>query len=119
MSCNALNLQFILLFYIAMLHIEMYDVFISVYNAAQEFQFYTPVYYNYNKVWYRAEGQSSIMFQVQACSDAYVGLFDQYMIEMAYEIAIGETSNTMSSIRRTILLDTKNQVNFLHFMNLD
>lgn len=55
--------------------------------------------YNYNQHYYRIGQQTSITFQVQACNDAHIVLFDHYQGLAAYEIVIGGHGNTLSFVR--------------------
>lgn len=68
--------------------------------------------YPYSAYWYRIGEQKAIVFQVQACGNAYVGLFNQHQAELSYEFLIGGNSNTRSSISRQ--LEIKHEVSLIH-----
>jgi hypothetical protein len=55
--------------------------------------------YNYDQHYYRVGSQTSIKFEVQACNDAHVVMFDHYQGLAAYEIVIGGHGNTLSFLR--------------------
>jgi hypothetical protein len=87
-------------------------------STAQEVQLSSGTQYSYASFWYRVGAQTSLTFEVQACSNAFVGLFDQHMVEMAYEVSIGGDLNTMSSIRRARVLETKYEVKLFRYVSV-
>ena len=83
----------------------------KIFLAVQVAMFNTSTTYSYTSAWYHAGSKKKyVTFKVQACHDAHVALFDQFMLDIAYEIVIGGSGNSLSAIRRTRLLDNKVQV---------
>lgn len=74
------------------------------------YELYTSNSYTYNNYRYRVGAKTYVTFHVRACNDAHVALFDEYMLDIAYEIVIGGSVNTISAIRRTRQQDNKVQV---------
>lgn len=60
---------------------------------------YTSDQYDYGQHYYRIGQQTSMTFQVQACNDAHVVMFDHYLGIAAYEIVIGGHGNLLSFLR--------------------
>ena len=87
---------------------------VSIFNCnavlAITYELYTSNIYTYNKYWYRVGAKTYVAFKVKACNDAHVALFDEYMLDLAYEIVLGGSGNTISAIRRTRLQENKVQV---------
>lgn len=81
--------------------------------SARVFQLHTTDEYNYQQHYFRVGSQTSVVFQVQACNDAHVGLFDNFMAQEAYEIVIGGSSNTFSFLRRARLTENKISVRLM------
>lgn len=81
-------------------------------SIAVVYQMHTTTQYSYSSYWYRVGTKTYLQFKVKACNDAHVALFDEYLLEQAYEIVIGGSANTLSSIRRTRLQDNKVSVGF-------
>jgi len=54
---------------------------------------------------------------VQACNDAHIGLFDNYLDQEAYEIVIGGGDNLRSYVRRSRLVENKVSVSILFVLS--
>jgi len=76
-------------------------------TSAKLYRFFTSNIYDYGPYQLRLNDQTWATFKVQACNDAHIGLFDNYMTEEAYEFVLGGFTNTKSSIRRQRLLEDK------------
>ena len=66
---------------------------------------HTPDNYNYNQFWLSVSGRWFMVFRVQACNDAHIGLAATAgnSENRLYEVVIGGNGNTQSFIRRTRL----------------
>ena len=60
-----------------------------------------PNWYDYNRLWYKALGETSINFRVQACEGAYIALsgYSGLTNVYTYEIGLGIEGNSKSEIR--------------------
>ena len=59
--------------------------------------------YAHNQAWMTLRNSDSIVFQVKACSDAYIALSESFdNTSNAYEIALGTKDNTNSEIRMSV-----------------
>lgn len=83
--------------------------------SARVFRLYTSDQYNYGQHYFRVGSQTSATFQVQACNDAHVGLFDNYLTQEAYEIVIGGGGNKYCFLRRARLIENKVSVNVSYY----
>lgn len=76
--------------------------------SARVMHFFTDTQYDYNRYRYNVgSDKTSATFQVKACNDAHIGLFDKQDTDTAYEIVIGGSSNKWSYIRRKRLVENK------------
>jgi len=65
---------------------------------------HTPATYGFTSMWYSAIARTSVHFKVRACSDVSIILAEHFSITDygVYEILIGGSNNTKSSIRQGI-----------------
>jgi hypothetical protein len=63
--------------------------------------FLTPANYTFSYVWVTLVGDSSFVFRVKACSEAYIALtkVPYNIITLSYEVALGVRGNTECELR--------------------
>jgi len=82
--------------------------------SAEVYRLSTTTLYSYDQHSYRVNARETFLtFNVQACNDAHVALFDQFGTMEAYEVVLGGSSNTQSSIRNVRQQDNKVSVRTL------
>ena len=64
--------------------------------------YHNPAKYSYDQTWLGIHGRSHLVFEIKACKDAHVGLgaILGNSESRMYELVIGQSSNTKTSIRR-------------------